>query len=66
MVEDLQKIRELLTPKPPPAPTVYEKGVKVITHKFKDFLLKFKVLGLAVAFIIGLYLGIWSKPSLKT
>jgi len=57
MVEELQKIRELLTPKPPPPPPVYPKGVKGIGPEFKDFLLKYKVLGLAVAFIIGLYLG---------
>ncbi len=57
MVEELIKIRELLTPKPPLPPPVYPKGVKGITKEFKDFLQKFKVLGLAVAFIMGLYLG---------
>jgi large conductance mechanosensitive channel len=57
MVEELQKIRELLTPKPPPPPPVYPKGIKGIGPEFKDFLLKYKVLGLAVAFIMGLYLG---------
>ena len=51
IVAELQKIRELLTPKPaPPAP-------KGIAAEFKAFLSQYKVLGLAVAFILGLYLG---------
>ena len=54
MLEELRKIRELLTPKPaapaPPAP-------KGILPEFKTFLSQYKVLGLAVAFILGLYLG---------
>jgi len=50
-LEELRKIRALLEPKPaPPAP-------KGLWAEFMDFLLKYKVLGLAVAFIIGLYLG---------
>lgn len=51
ILTELRKIRELLTPKPaPPAP-------KGITAEFKAFLANYKVLGLAVAFILGLYLG---------
>jgi large conductance mechanosensitive channel len=52
MLAELQKIRELLTPKPaPPAP----KGLR---NEFKAFLAQYKVLGLAVAFILGVYLGL--------
>jgi large conductance mechanosensitive channel len=51
ILAELQKIRELLTPKPaPPAP-------KGLSAEFQAFLRNYKVLGLAVAFILGLYLG---------
>lgn len=51
ILTELQKIRELLTPKPaPPEP-------KGLSAEFKTFLSQYKVLGLAVAFILGLYLG---------
>lgn len=51
ILEELRKIRELLTPKPaPPQP-------KGFLAEFRVFLLQYKVLGLAVAFILGLYLG---------
>ena len=54
MLEELKKIRELLTPKPaPPAPP----EPKGISQEFKAFLSQYKVLGLAVAFILGVYLG---------
>jgi large conductance mechanosensitive channel len=53
MLEELKRIRELLTPKPaPPAPKP-----KGLWAEFIDFLSKYKVIGLAVAFIMGLYLG---------
>ena len=51
MLEELREIRKLLTPpepKPPPEGFISE---------FTTFLSKYKVLGLAVAFILGLYLG---------
>ncbi len=51
MLEELTKIRELLTPKPAPPPP------KGLWKEFMDFVSKYKVMGLAVAFIIGLYLG---------
>ena len=51
MLDELKKIRELLTPAPAPPP---KKG---LWNEFKDFVSKYKVLGLAVAFIMGLYLG---------
>ena len=51
---ELQKIRELLTPKPaPPAPP----APKGISAEFKALLSTYKVLGLAVGFILGMYLG---------
>ena len=53
ILSELQKIRELLTPKPA-APTPPPKG---LVAEFKTFLQNYKVLGLAVAFILGLYLG---------
>ncbi len=51
MVEELTKIRELLTPKPAPPPP------KGLWKEFMDFISKYKVMGLAVAFIMGVYLG---------
>jgi large conductance mechanosensitive channel len=54
MLEELKKIRMLLEPKPaPPAPS----APKGLWNEFKDFLSKYKVLGLAIAFIMGVYLG---------
>ncbi len=53
ILAELQKIRELLTPKPAP-PAQAPKG---LSAEFKAFLQNYKVLGLAVAFILGLYLG---------
>jgi large conductance mechanosensitive channel len=54
MLEELRKIRALLEPKPAPAAAPAPKG---LWAEFKDFISKYKVMGLAVAFIIGLYLG---------
>ncbi len=54
ILEELRKIRELLTPKPAPPAPVPPKG---LWNEFKDFLGKYKVLGLAIAFIMGVYLG---------
>ena len=51
MLEELRKIRQLLEPKPAPPPP------KGMWNEFMDFLSKYKVMGLAVAFIMGLYLG---------
>lgn len=53
MLEELKKIREALEPKPAPQP---EKP-KGLWNEFMDFLSKYKVMGLAVAFILGIYLG---------
>ena len=54
MLDELKKIREALEPKPAPPPPPAPKG---LWNEFKDFLSKYKVLGLAIAFIMGLYLG---------
>ncbi|NIP67586.1 large conductance mechanosensitive channel protein MscL [Candidatus Bathyarchaeota archaeon] len=51
MLKELKRIRELLEPKPAPPPP------KGLWQEFMDFLSKYKVMGLAVAFIIGVYLG---------
>lgn len=51
MLEELKRIRELLETKPPPPPP------KGLWNEFLDFLSKYKVLGLAVAFIMAIYLG---------
>lgn len=51
MLEELIRIRELLEPKPAPPPP------KGLWNEFMDFISKYKVMGLAVAFIIGVYLG---------
>lgn len=53
MIEELKKIRELLAAKPPSPPP----PPKGLWAEFKAFLESYKVLGLAVAFILGLYLG---------
>jgi large conductance mechanosensitive channel len=54
MLDELRRIRELLEPKPaPPAPP----PPKGLWKEFLDFLSKYKIMGLAAAFIIALYLG---------
>jgi large conductance mechanosensitive channel len=54
VLEELRRIRELLEPKPSPPPPPPPKG---LWAEFIDFLSKYKVMGLAVAFIMGIYLG---------
>jgi large conductance mechanosensitive channel len=51
MLDELKEIRKLLTPAPTPPPP---KGLR---NEFFTFLSQYKVLGLAVAFILGIYLG---------
>lgn len=53
MLEELRQIRAALVP-PPKPPEVKKKGM---LNEFRDFLSQYKVMGLAVAFILGLYLG---------
>lgn len=54
MLEVLKEIKALLEPKPPPPAPPPPKG---LWKEFMDFLSKYKVMGLAVAFIMGVYLG---------
>ena len=51
MLEELREIRKLLTPPPKPDPP------EGLVNEFVDFISKYKVLGLAVAFILGIYIG---------
>jgi len=51
MLDELKKIRVALETKPPPPPPTG------LWSEFKTFLENYKVLGLAVAFIMGVYLG---------
>ena len=59
MLEELKKIRALL--EKPPAPA----APQGLWNEFKDFLSKYKIFGLAVAFIIGLYLGLLIQALVK-
>jgi len=55
VVEELQKIRQLLEPKPaPPPPPPPKKG---LWGDFIDFIGKGGILGLAIGFIMGTYIG---------
>jgi len=54
MLEELKQIRTLLEPKPAPPTPPPPKG---LWKEFMDFISKYKVMGLAVAFIMGVYLG---------
>ena len=54
VLDELKKIRELLEPKPAPPTPPPPKGM---WKEFMDFISKYKIMGLAVAFIIGVYLG---------
>ncbi len=51
MLVELKKISAALEKGPPPQPP------KGLWNEFKDFLSKYKILGLAIAFVLGLYLG---------
>ena len=51
ILEELKKIRIALEKAPAPEPP------KGFVNEFKDFLSKYKILGLAVAFILALYAG---------
>jgi large conductance mechanosensitive channel len=51
MLVELKKIREAVEKAPPPQPP------KGLWNEFKDFLAKYRILGLAIAFVLGIYLG---------
>ena len=53
ILEELRQIRRLLEPKSAPSPV----PAKGLWAEFIDFISKYKVMGIAVAFILGLYLG---------
>ena len=59
ILAELKKIREALEKPEPPVPP------KGIWNEFKDFLSKYKIFGLAIAFIIGVYLGAWVQALVK-
>ena len=61
MLKELKQIRELLAAKPAPPPP----PPKGMWDEFKDFLEKYKVMGLAVAFIMGVYLGMLIQSLVK-
>jgi len=54
ILEELKKIREAVTPKPAPPPPPEPKG---LWAEFLDFIGKSGVLGLAIGFIMGLYIN---------
>ena len=54
ILEELKQIRELLAAKPAPPP----QPAKGVWNEFKEFIQNYKVMGLAVAFILGVYLGL--------
>jgi large conductance mechanosensitive channel len=59
MLAELRKIREAVEKAPPAAPP------KGLWNEFKDFLSKYKIFGLAVAFVLGLYLGVLVQALVK-
>jgi large conductance mechanosensitive channel len=61
MLKELQQIRELLASKPAPPPP----PPKGMWNEFKEFLENYKVMGLAVAFIMGVYLGLLIQSLVK-
>ena len=54
MLEELKQIRTALVPPPPPKEPEEKKN---LLQEFKAFIQQYKVMGLAVAFIMGVYLG---------
>jgi large conductance mechanosensitive channel len=61
MLKELKQIRELLASKPAPPPP----PPKGLWNEFKSFLENYKVMGLAVAFIMGVYLGVLIQSLVK-
>jgi large conductance mechanosensitive channel len=59
IIEELEKIRELLTPKPTPPVS------RGIWNEFKDYLKEYKILGFTIAFIMGIYLGNLAQSLVK-
>ena len=59
ILAELKKISAALEKAPPPTPP------KGFVNEFKDFLSKYKIFGLAVAFILALYAGILVQALVK-
>jgi large conductance mechanosensitive channel len=59
ILEELKKIRMALEKAPPPEPP------HGFVNEFRDFLSKYKILGLAVAFILALYAGLLVQALVK-
>ncbi len=59
ILAELKKISAALEKAPPPVPP------KGFVNEFKDFLSKYKIFGLAVAFILALYAGILVQALVK-
>ena len=59
ILAELKKISAALEKAPPPIPP------KGFVNEFKDFLSKYKIFGLAVAFILALYAGILVQALVK-
>ncbi len=59
IIEELKKIRAALEKPPAPEPP------KGFVNEFKDFLSKYKILGLAVAFVLALYVGLLIQALVK-
>ena len=61
ILDELVKIREALAPPPEPETEEREKSaeqfIKGFFEEFKEFLSKYKVFGMAIAFIMGIYVG---------
>lgn len=55
ILAELREIRKLLTPAPPP------QKPKGLVNEFRGFIKQYNVLGMAVAFIFGIYLGALTK-----
>lgn len=53
MLEELRKIRAAVEKPAPPLPPPKQN----LWGEFKEFLSKYKIFGLAIAFVIGLYVG---------
>jgi large conductance mechanosensitive channel len=53
ILEELKEIKKILATKPPTPPAPVG-----LVNEFRDFLSKYKVMGLAVAFILAIYLGL--------
>ena len=65
MLDELKKMNETLNALKPAPPAPAPPPPKGMWNEFKDFLSQYKVFGLAVAFIIGLYLGILIQALVK-